>query len=176
MLKLKKNKTIIIGGYGTGKSCMALDLVLKTKGTSIICNGWGDKSYYEKNFPFLKEYESKDGSRNFVAEKGKKYFICAKDCRAACDAVDALIYGCDYGELRNDKKSIVVFDDGAWERSENEFLDLWRLSHVDCGVIITANTIYDILKLNRIKVTEKMMKDISKHWNIINLDRNQNDK
>ena len=57
---LKKNKTIIIGKSGMGKSDMALDLALKKKGTIIICNGCVDKSYYEENFPKLKDFEKKE--------------------------------------------------------------------------------------------------------------------
>lgn len=169
MTKLKKNKTIIIGKSGTGKSSLALKLGLQKKGTTIICNGCVDKSYYEKNFPCLKEYENKDGSYNFVAKKGKKYYICAKDCKSATGFINALIHGCDYGKLGNDKSATVIYDDEAWVASENNLLTLWQLSHTDCGIIITADSICDVLKINETELTEKMMKDISKYWNIVKL-------
>lgn len=169
MVRLKKNKTIIIGKSGTGKSFMALKLGLKKKGTTIICNACVDKSYYEENFPNLKEYENKDGNYNFVTEKGGKYYICAKDCKSSTGFVNALIHGCDYGKLGNDKKATIIYDDNAWVASENNLLTLWQLSHTDCEIIITADSICDILKINETQLTEKMMKDISKYWDIVEL-------
>ena len=75
MIKLKKNKTIIIGESGSGKSYTALNIALKKKGTTFICNGCVSKSYYEKSFPSLKEYEDKDGAYNFIPQRNGKYYI-----------------------------------------------------------------------------------------------------
>lgn len=169
MIKSKKNKTIIIGKSGNGKSFMALELGLKRKGTTVICNGHVDKSYYAKNFPDLKEYENKDNKYSFIAEKGGKYYICAKGCNSTIEFINALIHGCGYGKLGNDKKATIIYDDGAWEDSKNNLITLWQLSHMDCGIIITADSIYDILKVNENELTDKMFMDISKYWNIIKL-------
>lgn len=80
MIKLKKNKTIIIGESGSGKSYTALNIALKKKGTTFICNGCVSKSYYEKSFPSLKEYEDKDGAYNFIPqETGNTIFTRAYD-------------------------------------------------------------------------------------------------
>ena len=105
MVKLKKNKTIIIGKSGTGKSNMALDLALKKRGTTIICNGSVTKSYYEENFPKLKEYENKDSHYNFVPKRSGKYYICTNDCNSGAEFLNALIHGCDYGHFENDKRT-----------------------------------------------------------------------
>ena len=48
-------------------------------------------------------------------------------------------------------------------------LTLWQLSHTDCGIIITADSICDILRINENELTEKMIKDISKYWDIVKL-------
>lgn len=167
MVKLKKNKTIIIGKSGTGKSYMALDLALKKKGTSIICNGCVDKSYYEENFPKLKEYENKDGAYTFVPKRNGKYYIFTNGCKSGAGFLDALIHGCDYGHFENDKNATFVYDDNAWVTANNNLLTLWQLSHTDCGIIITADSICDILKLNENELTEEMIKDISKYWDIL---------
>lgn len=169
MIRLKKNKTIIIGKNGVGKSYMALDRALKKKGISIICNGSVDKSYYEENFPKLKEYENKDGHYNYVIESDGKYYIYTEKCKPGTEFLNALIHGCDYGKLGNNKKATIVYDDNAWVASDNNLLTLWQLSHTDCGIIITANSICDILKINENELTEKMIKDISKYWDIIEL-------
>lgn len=171
MVKLKKNKIIIIGKSGTGKSYMALEfaLLLKENGTSIICNGCVDKSRYEENFPELKEYENKDRHHNFVAERDGKYYICTEKSKSIVEFLNALIYGCDYEKLGNDEKATIIYDDDAWKASDNNLLTLWRLSHTDCGIIITADSICDILKISENELTEEMIKDISKYWDIIKL-------
>ena len=169
MVKLKKNKTIIIGKSGTGKSNMSLDLALKKRGTTIICNGSVTKSYYEENFPKLKEYENKDSHYNFVPKRSGKYYICTNDCNSGAEFLNALIHGCDYGHFENDKNATFVYDDNAWINAGNNMLTLWQLSHTDCGIIITADSICDILRINENELTEKMIKDISKYWDIVKL-------
>lgn len=169
MVKLKKNKTIIIGKSGTGKSNMALDLALKKRGTTIICNGSVTKSYYEENFPKLKEYENKDSHYNFIPKRSGKYYICTNDCNSGAEFLNALIHGCDYGHFENDKNATFVYDDNAWINAGNNMLTLWQLSHTDCGIIITADSICDILRINENELTEKMIKDISKYWDIVKL-------
>ena len=148
MVKLKKNKTIIIGKSGTGKSNMALD---------------------EENFPKLKEYENKDSHYNFVPKRNGKYYICTNDCNSGAEFLNALIHGCDYGNFENDKNATFVYDDNAWINAGNNMLTLWQLSHTDCGIIITADSICDILRINENELTEKMIKDISKYWDIVKL-------
>lgn len=79
MLKTKKNKTIIIGKSGTGKSNRALNLALKKKGTTIVYNGCIDKSYYEEKFTdkalddIYKESTGILRSINRIAEKCLMY-------------------------------------------------------------------------------------------------------
>lgn len=100
MKNSKKSKIIIVGRSGTGKSFRALELALKKKGTTIICNGSTDKKRYEESFPCLKEYEDKDSHYSFAVEKDGKYYICAKDYKStATEFVNALILGCSYGNL-----------------------------------------------------------------------------
>ena len=169
--QLKKNKIIIIGKSGAGKSYMALKFALKKKGTSIICNGCVDKSRYEENFPELKEYENKDNHHNFVAERDGKYYIRTglRRPNSSVGFLNALIYGCDYGKLGNDKEATIIYDDNAWVAGDNNLLTLWQFSHTDCRIIITANSICDILKIRENELTEEMIKDISKYWDIIKL-------
>ena len=54
-----KNKIIIIGEYGSGKSYQALNLMSDKKGTCIICNGSASISTYKANFPTLGDYAKK---------------------------------------------------------------------------------------------------------------------
>lgn len=169
MLKTKKNKTIIIGKSGTGKSNRALNLALKKKGTTIVYNGCIDKSYYEENFPKLKEYESKDGAYTFTPKRNGKYYICTNERKSGAEFLDALIHRCDYGHFENDKNTTFVYDDNAWESANNNWLTLWHLSHTDCGIIITSESICDILKISESELTEEMIKDISKYWSITEL-------
>lgn len=172
MMRLKKNKTIIIGKSGVGKTFMALTLGLKNKGTAIICNGCVDKSYYENSFPCLKDFQTKNGDYNFNVEEGGKYYICAKNCSSATEFVNTLIFGCDYGNIGIDKKAIIIYDDNAWIDSKNNLLTLWQLSHMKCKIIITADSvdsIYNIFKIDKNDLTKGMIKDILKYWNIIKL-------
>ena len=169
MVKFKKNKIIIIGKSGTGKSQLALELGLKKLGTTIICNGSVDKSYYEKMFQNLKEFENKDGSYTFTPEKNRKYYIRTDNCKSAIGFVNALIRGCDYETLGTDKKATIIYDDNAWGDSENNMLTLWQLSHTDCKIIITAESLCDVLKIDESELTEEMIKDVSKYWDIVRL-------
>ncbi len=187
MKNSKKSKIIIVGRSGTGKSFRALELALKKKGTTIICNGSTDKKRYEESFPCLKEYEDKDSHYSFAVEKDGKYYICAKDYKStATEFVNALILGCSYGNLGHDKNATVVYDDSAWVASKNNILTLWQLSHADCNIIITADSLSEILKIKpselsekdslseilKIKpseLSEKMIKDICTYWDIIHL-------
>jgi len=169
MIKLKKNKTIIIGESGSGKSYTALNIALKRKGTTFICNGCVSKSYYEKSFPSLKEYEDKDGAYNFIPQRNGKYYIYKSLRQFVPDSefLHALILGCDYGYFGNDRNATFVFDDNAWVASNSNLLTLWQLSHVDCRIIITADSICDILKIKENDFTKEMVKDISRYWDIV---------
>lgn len=170
MKNSKKSKIIIVGRSGTGKSFRALELALKKKGTTIICNGSTDKKRYEESFPCLKEYEDKDSHYSFAVEKDGKYYICAKDYKStATEFVNALILGCSYGNLGHDKNATVVYDDSAWVASKNNILTLWQLSHADCNIIITADSLSEILKIKPSELSEKMIKDICTYWDIIHL-------
>ena len=168
MRNSKKNKIIIVGKNGTGKSFKALELALKKKGITIICNGGTDKNRYEDDFPCLKKYEDKDSHYSFTVEKDGKYYICAKDYKStATEFVNALILGCGYGNLGHDKNATVVYDDSAWGASKNNILTLWQLSHVDCNIIITADSLSEILKVRPSELSEKMIEDIYTYWDVI---------
>ncbi len=80
---------------------------------------------------------------------------------------NALILGCDYGYFGNDRNATFVFDDNAWVASNSNLLTLWQLSHVDCRIIITADSICDILKIKENDFTKEMVKDISRYWDIV---------
>ena len=61
-----KNKIIIIGEYGSGKSYEALNLMSDKNGTCIICNGSVSISTYKANFPTLGDYAEKTEATDFV--------------------------------------------------------------------------------------------------------------
>ena len=151
-----KNKIIIIGEYGSGKSYQALNLMSDKKGTCIICNGSTSISTYKANFPTLGDYAEKSNGQCFPVEQGGKF-------------VDALIHGCDYGYIGDDENATVLYDDGAWSSSDNNVVTFWQLSHTKCGIIITANTLCDVLKLKETELTEEMIEDVKKYWCIKDL-------
>ena len=70
-----KNKIIIIGEYGSGKSYEALNLMSDKKGTCIICNGSVSISTYKANFPTLGDYAEKSNGQCFPVEQGEKYYL-----------------------------------------------------------------------------------------------------
>lgn len=163
---IHKNKVIIIGSLG--KSWKALELVLKKKGTSVICNGCVEKEAYENDFPKLKEYKSMDPERCFVLEEGEKYYIANKihaHINNPVEFANALVLGCDYGKLT--RGDTIVYDDDAWGYSKNNLFTLWQFAHAECGIIITAKSLDDILKVREKDITEEMVKDISRYWKII---------
>lgn len=165
MLK-KKNKTIILGKSGTGKSYLTLQMILKNEGTSIIANGAVDKKYYEKDFPALKDWELKE--QCFPVNRNGKYYFTVQR-KSDAEFLDALIAGCDYGMLKNDKAATVLFDDDAWVIGENDAVSLWKLSHVKCSIIITATELSDVLRIRNCDITEEMIQDIMRYWKIMKL-------
>ena len=167
-MKLRTNKKIYIGMTGSGKSFEALRCAIKNKGTTIIVNGCVEKYRYEASFPELEAYEQKDGRYNFKVEKNGKYFLSnTKDLDTSyVDFAKCLIKGCDYGKLKDDSKSLVVFDDMSWAKMENKLLTLWQFAHVDCGVIITAESIEELLGIKESEITNDMIKDLSRYYSL----------
>lgn len=163
-----KNKTIIMGQSGSGKSYHAMEQAIKNKGTTIIVNGSCGKDRYKNDFPKLEDFISKDSNRSFTLENGKKYFIeYNSDINYSVPFVDALILGCDFGMIQNDKNAMVVFDDGSWHNQSNKLLKLWQYSHVKCGIIIVVDNFANLFDINEENLTDKMKNDILKYWNII---------
>lgn len=171
--QLHKNKMIILGNCGSGKSYKALSLMSDKNGTCIICNGSVAISTYKENFPTLADYEEKSNRQCFSVEQGGKYYIRTTGSNPSLKFVDALIYGCSYGCIGNDENATVLYDDGAWGSSDNNAVTLWQLSHIKCGIIITANTLCDVLKLKGNELLEEMIEDVEKYWKIIDVN-NQN--
>lgn len=164
-----KNKIIIIGEYGSGKSYKALNLMSDKKGTCIICNGSVSISTYKANFPTLGDYAEESNGQCFPVEQGGKYYLRTTSGNPSLKFVDALIHGCDYGYIGDDENATVLYDDGAWSSSDNNVVTFWQLSHAKCGIIITANTLCDVLKLKETELTEEMIEDVKKYWCIKDL-------
>lgn len=166
----KKNKYIIVGKSGSGKSYKALNMAIKNTGTTIICNGFCALSDYSNDFPALKKFIKKDGRYSYTIEENAKYFIESFSgpitIGQSAQFVLNLIRGCDYGCIGNDESSMAVFDDGSWNYITNRVSALWELSHMDCKIIITCQCIEDLLNM---PLTEFMKNDISQYWNIIYL-------
>lgn len=166
-----KNKTIYIGPSGSGKSYKALSKTVKNKGTTVIVNYAAQKSTYEKAFPELQTFEEKDGRYNFAVKQGGKYYshnlLSHKHAKHTAEFAKALITGCDYGNLKEDENAMVLFDDGSWDRIPDKLLTLWQLSHVNCGISITVDSINDLLDLRDSDFNKQMIEDIEKGWYIV---------
>lgn len=163
-----KNKKIIIGKNGSGKSYTALLLALQNKHTTIIGNGVTGISRYIDDFSELSDFTEKIYNPVFSIQKDSKYFInCAKNSADGVKFINSIIFGCDYGTLKNDKDALIVYDDGLWDCQENHLLTLWKLSHVKCEIIIVVNSLSDLLHIPEKEITEQMKADIQKRWSII---------
>ena len=178
-----KNKTIYMGPSGSGKSYKALE-ELNNKGTTIILNSSTTKKTYEEDFPPLKTFTEKDCRYPFKITPNGTYFIKnlvgTEQTKYASEFVNALIQGCDYGTLKDDPNARVLFDDGSWERLPDRLLTLWQLSHVECGISITIQSIEDLLNIGHSDfnedMLEDMLEDIKKYWNIVYCSRSDWDK
>ena len=98
-----------------------------------------------------------------------KYYLRTTSGNPSLEFVDALIHGCDYGYIGDDENATVLYDDGAWSNSDNNVVTFWQLSHTKCGIIITANTLCEVLKLKENELTEAMIEDVKKYWCIKDL-------
>lgn len=173
------SKTIIIGPPGSGKSYHTLQLVSEYissdegKTVFIADISTGLSAYIEK-FPILKEFISADGMHSFNIENGKKYFVNGKELPAAyysslAEYTNSIIFGCDYGELHNNKNALIIYEDGVWNYQSNPLLTLWKLSHTLCNIIITVDSWSDLLRIPENEISDKMKEDIVKDWSVINV-------
>lgn len=167
-------KIIIIGSSGTGKSCKALSMAVRNRGTTIIANGiYGTKNhidYIERTFPDLKKFQKKDATRCFCVKEREKYYLCvgkSSEPNGVASFTNAIVFGCDYGTLCNDRKAMVVYDNGVWNYQKDTLLTLWKLSHVKCKVIITVDSWESLIGAKNWEISENMKKDIQKKWNVI---------
>ena len=162
-----KNKTIILGKPGSGKSYTAVEKALKNKGTTLIVNACCGKSYYERDFPQLRAYEEKESNVSFSIKNNEKYYIPHAN-ESTVGFANALIFGCGYGKLQDDKHATVLFDDGSWLYQKDKILTFWQLTHVKCGIVIVCNQLSDVFGLCSDRdLSKDMLGDISKYWNIL---------
>lgn len=162
-----KNKTIILGKPGSGKSYTAVEKALKNKGTTLIVNTCCGKDHYERDFPQLRVFDEKDAKISFpIRDNGKYYIPYANE--STIGFANALIFGCDYGKLQDDKHAAVIFDDGSWLHQKEKMLTFWQLTHVKCGIIIVCDQLSDVFGLcSNHNLSKDMLADISKFWNIL---------
>ena len=189
------SKTIIIGSSGCGKSCKALEMAIKNKGTTIIVNGCATLSDYIKDlvewkkltqFSPLRSFIPQNDKKNasFAIQNGKKYFI--ENIRGVRP------HGADYirfvngllldsrdniANLRNDKEAMVIFDDDAWLFENNEMPTILKKS-VDDNIMLRLKQFAQVDcqivitaqswedLLQVIEVTEQMKEDVRKMWNV----------
>lgn len=163
-----KRKIVFLNGHRDGTSYEVISKAISNKGTTIICNGCTGIESYKETFPALRSFTVKDGQRPFSVEKNSKYFIAGsidnpKDLSYNPEFLTSLIFGCDYGCIGNDKKALVIFDDGSWNGIRNKMKTFWKLTHSKCQIIIVVQYLEDILD---IALDKDMRKDILKYWNI----------
>lgn len=153
-----KNHTIIIGRSGTGKSTIALNMANRNRGTTVVVGNSLD--FYPpldakigaKKIPNLltdSNFIKKSPYTSFTVVPGSKFFIDTYvypcDCRYyATSFVNAIINGCDYGNLSSDKNAMIVMD-SCWtgivpdnyHYNENPLLRLWQYEHAKCKIVLT---------------------------------------
>lgn len=165
-----KNKTIIVGACGSGTSHLALQMALKNTGTTMIVNGILRKEKYETEFPVLESFEEKNGSTSFRVNKNGKYYLSELvrvKHQNLTQFAKSVILGCDYGDLKEEKEALVVYDDGIWSVEEDKLQTLWQLSHTKCGIIIVTQNLSDFFGIKNNQLTNDMLSDVKKHWNLI---------
>ena len=163
-------KVIILGKSGSGKSFLGLSLIKKySKGTVIVGSCANKQEYIEKGFGFLKDYTDHNCINPLIIETGKKYFFSDPTSqRYGTGEMNAIISGCGYGDFSQDKKATIFYDDGTWYR--NTAIDLWKMSHCKCNILISANSLGDILQISDNDITKDMRKDMEKlGWKIVEL-------
>lgn len=167
-----KNKTIIMGTSGSGKSYKAIELALKNKGTTIIVNGCCGMDKYTDAFPELSDFISKEGNRSFNVEHNTKYFIGDNPSTgSATSFANAIIFGCGYGTLKKDKNSMIIYDDGSWLRQDRPILRLWQLGHTNCQIVIVVDSWADLLNIKESEITKDIKNDVCKLWNVFHLEK-----
>lgn len=168
-----KNKTIIMGRSGSGKSFKAINMAIQNKGTTIITNGCCDMERYTEVFPLLKtKFSAMEGDRAFAAEHNRNYFIEHNTLdNDSAGFVNALIFGCGFGSYGKDKHAMAIFDDGAWYAQKNKLLVLWQFSHEKCQIVITVDSWEDLLDMSENEITDEMKNDILKYWNVVHCEK-----
>lgn len=183
---MEKNKTIIIGESGSGKSYKAIKMAIENKGTTIITSGCTKRSIYEDFYPELKDFVLKECCVPFKIEDGKKYFIesdktlnkdaLSKECVTLANSV---IFGSSWGDLSNDENAMVIFDDGAWDCRDDRLFLLECFNQIKCQIVITVQDWDSILGLNaqdaaiarKPNIFSGMQNDILGSWIIENISK-----
>ena len=173
-----KDKYIILGDTGSGKSIYAHKLIQKNNGTTVIFNGVSEKNHYLNDLPFLKSFIQMDTDRPVQIIKDGKYYITnyKNNKFTGMDIFMDIMFNENYGSIAYDPAAFIVCDDLMWQFSvrQNKIdaaMLLWRLSHADCGVVITGQKFSDILNVNDTLWVPQMLKDIKKFWNVVRMDK-----
>lgn len=177
-----KNKTILIGQSGCGKTIEVMNIAKKSRGTTIIVNGCRKRDSYLSSYPFLKEYIDLHLDRSFSVEIGKKYYVSNNEfpeyrCGSSRFFTDELmhkifmsqIYTEKEKKFMSNKSDLIIFDDGIWTLGKYGLKYLWQLSHAKARIVITAECLEDVFQEDNSELNGEMVKDITRYWNIINL-------
>lgn len=165
-----KKKIIIVGKSGAGKSYKVLNMAIKNKGTTVVCNGVTSIESYKDAFPSLNSFITKDSQHSFSIENNNKYFIEGTfdiaNNHHSPTFLSSIILGCDYGYIGNDKKTMAIFDDESWNGIKNKVETFWKLSHSKCQIVITCQDLESLLDIN---LDDNMKNDILKYWEIYHI-------
>ena len=154
----KYNKIILVGPSGCGKTCQGLSIVQKKKSKTVLIGSCVTPNNYEDDFPFLRSYIW-DGLCGHTG--GKSYFSDLTATYVATKKMNFFCYDCS-----KDKNATIFYADGTW--GENGLPELLKMTHYKCNIIIEAQSLSDVLKMNERDITEDVKISLSKlGWTIV---------
>lgn len=160
----KSKKIILVGPSGCGKTCQGLSIVQKKKSKTVLIGSCVTPNNYEDDFPFLRSYIW-DGLCGHTGEKfytGEKYYF--SDLTATHVATKKMNFFCE--DCSKDKDATIFYADGTW--GENGLPELLKMTHYKCNIIIEAQSLSDVLKMDERDITKDVKTSLSKlGWTIV---------
>lgn len=168
----RNKRIIIIGKSGTGKSKTCFDLAKKYVGTVIYLSDCCLAENYYQKFGALNNFEVHQLSKTIRLQDGKKYFFVPANNNHIGNMIPLLGLDKNNDFTQNlHGKSLLIIDDGLWERCADKTLLLWKLSYSSMDIVITVSDWNELLGDD--EISGRMKKDIGRKWNIIELGINQ---
>ena len=183
----KRNKIMIVGATGLGKSYLALETGLRKKDTTVIIDYCGDKGCYEKYFPELKDYMSYDidNCPSSIKKNGKYYIGAASPDLASgrnpFPSFSGILYMVNFlayenkHYMKDDRAATIILDsiESSFplqdHNNHNYVDDLISLASAEANIIIVGQSLSSILDLKESDITDEIMNRILDNWIIVDI-------